>query len=152
VHPQFPKLECFGGHALGEALRQGDLIQQPIGSSSVGHIFSAVRKKDRAHQAVTVPLLGARELPQRGLGEKVGFLGHIATPCFRWVGVAAALQLLPVWRRLGVAEVKGSEVARDFFGGAAKFFPLKLFKEEKFWGGAKTLGAGSLTAARGGVP
>jgi hypothetical protein len=39
--------------------------------------------------------------------------------------VQSAVQtaLLPFWRGTGVAKVKGSEVACDFFGGATKFFP-----------------------------
>jgi hypothetical protein len=134
MHPQCPKLEGFGGHALGEALCQGDLIQQPIGSSGVGHILSAVRKENRAHEAVTVPLLGARELPQGGWGEEVGCLGHDSHSLSSLVWCCSAAATPARLAKTGGSKVRmhlpegdhpkperaRSEVACNFFGETGK--------------------------------
>ena len=76
MHPEPPELERFGGDALVIALREGDVIEQPVRSALLGDIFRTVRIQDLAHEGMAVPCLGAGELPQVVGGEGFFRVGH----------------------------------------------------------------------------
>ena len=71
---QLPDLEFLGGDLLLAALREGDLVEQPIGAALIGDVFGAVGEQDVAHQPVAVPVLAAGELAELMVGQPGGEL------------------------------------------------------------------------------
>jgi hypothetical protein len=61
-----PELKLLASNAFFVTLREGDLVEKPIGPASVRHIFRPVRKQHIPHDPVPVPLFAARELRQIG--------------------------------------------------------------------------------------
>jgi hypothetical protein len=51
---------------IDTALRESDLVEQPVGPAGVRHIFRPVREQYVSHDPVPVPLLAAGELRQVG--------------------------------------------------------------------------------------
>jgi hypothetical protein len=64
IDGQFPELKFLDGHSLVVALREGDLVEQPISATSIGHMLRPVRVKNVPHESMPPPRLAARELPQ----------------------------------------------------------------------------------------
>jgi hypothetical protein len=86
------------------ALREGDLVQQPIGSAPLGDVFRALGEQHGANKTVAIPLFRAAELPQIGSGDG---LPSVMTDFLSFLlrGAAAAAPL-PVGET-GVASRKG---------------------------------------------
>jgi hypothetical protein len=81
-----------------DALRQRDLVEQPIGAAGIGDVPGAVGEEDAAHKAVAVPVFAASELAEVGVGAErrfdVAFLGEMDrhSGSLGKVGTAAGLE------------------------------------------------------------
>ena len=69
IDREFPHLKFFGRDRLFAALRESDLVEQPIGAGLIGDVFGAVGEQHVAHQPVPVPVRGAGELIESRLVE-----------------------------------------------------------------------------------
>ena len=95
---ELPDLEGFGCD-FANGLREGDLIEQPVGSAAFGDVLCAVGVEHVACDAVAMPLLRAGELAEIGFGEcvliHVLLLVYVFTP-LRGAGAKAEVMRLPV--------------------------------------------------------
>ncbi len=69
---QLPDLKFLGGDPLLAALREGDLVEQPIGAALIGDVFGAVGEQDVARQPVAIPVLAAGKLAELIVGQPGG--------------------------------------------------------------------------------
>ncbi len=63
-----PELEGLSSN-FAEVLREGDFIEEPVGSARLRDMLNTIGVKHVAVQAVAVPLFGAGELAKIGFGE-----------------------------------------------------------------------------------
>lgn len=75
IDDQLPALEGLRRHGLFIPLRQRDFVQQPVSPPCVRNMLGPVREQHGAIERVPIPVFGAGELPQHGLGKLV-CLGH----------------------------------------------------------------------------
>ena len=116
IDRQLPDLEFLARNRFLEALREGDLVEQPVGAALVGDVFGAVGKEDPAHQAVAVPMFAAGELRQRG-GAQLDALprpqraAHAGGSARRvhWAGAAGPARRNCCGRRCNRISVAGAE-------------------------------------------
>jgi len=117
IHVEFPELKLLGCKELVETLREGDFVNQPIGTGCLGDILHAVRIQNVAHHRVTIPLFAAGELDQVGFGECFR-IGHGRSPLLAGRAIAAS------WGKRDRGPLdEGSNAARQraaMRGGAAQ--------------------------------